>query len=293
MIHTLHNSLLQLSVNTTGAELCSLRSLASNIEYLWQADPEFWANHAPVLFPIVGGLKHNLYVHEGKEYSLPRHGFIRYNDKIVLRRKGEDFLTYGLRYDAESLEVYPFKFDFEITFRLQGHQIVVHHQVRNLGKKSMYFSVGGHPAFSCPLHPDESYADYYLEFEQNETVRTWVLDTGGQIEKEGPLMLNKSAVLPLHDQLFDNDALIFKDLSSKRVRLKSRKSGQILTVRYDNWPYLGIWAKPGASFVCIEPWLGLADHSDTDQVLKNKIGILMLEAQAQFDASYMIEIEEG
>lgn len=259
---------------------------------MWQADPRYWANHAPVLFPIVGGLKNNTYFHQGKAYSLPRHGFIRYNEKITLRHSSTNHLTFGLSHDSESLLVYPFPFDFEIRFSLAGNRITVSHHVHNVGEEMMYFSLGGHPAFACPLHSHESYEDYYLEFDQQETARTWVLDDHGQIEKEGPLMMKNSDILPLHSHLFDKDALIFKELNSRTVQLKSKQSSQVLTLRYDRWPYLGIWAKPQAPFVCIEPWLGLADHSDTDQVLQNKFGILTLEPGGKFEAAYEIEIGE-
>ena len=224
MKHSLQNSQLSLSVKTTGAELSSIQSLKTGTEYLWQADPAFWANHAPVLFPIVGGLKDNTYFHEGNAYQLPRHGFVRYNEKVALRNQGVDFLTFGLRYDAETLKVYPFQFDFEITFRLTNNRITVAHQVKNLGETEMYFSLGAHPAFVCPLYAGESYSDYYLEFDQPETVQTWVLDEGGQIAEEGSLMMEGTNILPLHEHLFDNDALIFKDATSRSVSLKSRKS---------------------------------------------------------------------
>ncbi len=291
-MHTISNSFLQISVNSTGAELCSLISLASGKEYMWNADPAFWANFAPVLFPIVGGLKDGTYFHEGSEYSLPKHGFIRYNEQVALVKQTTNSLTFGLKYDEKSLLIYPFKFEFFITFLLDGNVLTISHKVLNHGTTDMLFSLGGHPAFRCPLHEGEVYSDYFLEFEQAELARTWDLNSSGEIAEEGRVVLDNSAILPLDDHLFDHDALIFKSLKSRAVHLKSHKSSQVLTMRYDGWPYFGVWAKPGAPFVCLEPWLGIADSADHDQQLAHKEAIQTLAAGGTFEAAYSVEIQE-
>ncbi|MEM6347936.1 MAG: aldose 1-epimerase family protein [Bacteroidota bacterium] len=284
--------LLQVGVQSTGAELSSIRSLQTQQEYMWDAQPAIWGNHAPVLFPIVGGLKNGEYIHDGQTYPLPRHGFIRYNTQVELRAQTESKLTYGLSNNLDTEKVYPFKFDFVVHFELFDNKLTISHEVHNRDEKEMYFSLGAHPAFKCPLHEDETYADYYLEFAEVETEKTWLLDRNGLIETEGPLMLDHTKVLPLTPNMFDNDALIFKTMRSRRVSLKSHKSEQILTVHYEGWPYLGIWSKPKAPFVCIEPWLGIADHADTDQQLSTKFGILSLAPGQSFEAQYTIEITE-
>ena len=156
----------------------------------------------------------------------------------------------------------------------------------------MWFSVGAHPAFRCPLHDEEKYEDYYLEFDQNETDHTWLLNDQGLIEQEGATLLKNSNILPLHRHLFDDDALIFKHLKSSRISLKSNKSPQILTVEYEGWPYMGIWAKPAAPYVCIEPWQGIADHADHDQEISHKEGIMSLESGGNYETSYVIKIED-
>ena len=50
-----------------GAELISLKSKESNLEYIWQGDPEYWGRHAPVLFPFVGRLKDDQYTYQGED----------------------------------------------------------------------------------------------------------------------------------------------------------------------------------------------------------------------------------
>ncbi|MEO0473231.1 MAG: aldose 1-epimerase family protein [Bacteroidota bacterium] len=291
-MHQIENEFLRIGVKQTGAELCSIQSVKNGREYMWEGDPAIWGNHAPVLFPIVGGLKDGTYLFEGKSYQLPRHGIVRYNKKVQLVDQDPDALHFELESDPESLTKYPFPFRFRISFSLVANRLRILHQVENTGPATMYFSLGAHPAFRCPLIDGESYADHYLEFEYPETARTWVLDEKGLIAKEGMLMMDQSNQLALHEHLFDADALIFKNLASRRVSLRSRKAGLILRLEYPNWPYLGIWAKPQAPFVCIEPWQGIADHSETDQELQTKIGIMQLAAGKRYAAEYVIELGE-
>lgn len=290
-MHTIENEALRVSVKTTGAELCSIQSVATGREYMWQADPGYWANHAPVLFPIIGGLKEGAYHHQGKTYSLPKHGFVRYNERVFLAEQKEHSLKFGLLANEETLQQYPFSFAFFVTFSIKGKTLAVTHSAENTGEEEMLFSLGGHPAFRCPFFEGEEYADYVLEFEQAEAAHTWDLDAEGLIAGPGRKVLENEHILPLHDHLFDHDALIFKHLNSSRVSLKSRLSGPVLSLRYEGWPYLGIWAKSGAPFVCIEPWLGIADSADTNQELAHKEGILRLPAGEFFEATYFIEIQ--
>ena len=156
----------------------------------------------------------------------------------------------------------------------------------------MLFSIGGHPAFTCPLNAGESYSDYYLEFEKVENSETWQVNKDGLIEKETLPTLTNTKTLNLHPHLFDNDALVFKDLKSSKVSLKSRKSPQVLSVEFEDFPYLGIWAKPNADYVCIEPWIGVSDSVESDRILEHKEGIRSLGAKEKFKAIYSISISE-
>ena len=292
MLYTIENEHLKISVNNVGAELTSVESVKSGKQFMWSGDPAFWANHSPVLFPIVGGLKGNIYYVGDQAYTLPRHGFIRNNAKISLIHETDSSLTFGLKSDTDSLKVYPFDFEFEITYTLYGHRVVVSHKVKNPGNTDIFFSVGAHPAFRCPLNENESYEDYYLEFEHNETDSTWLLTAEGLVSDKSTPVLKNTNVLHLTPHLFDNDALIFKNLKSRRVSLRSTKSQQVISLYYEDFPYLGLWAKPGASFICIEPWLGIADHEHTDQKLETKEGIINLKPHHIFEAAYSIEVSE-
>ncbi|WP_026839038.1 aldose 1-epimerase family protein [Gillisia sp. JM1] len=289
-IHRLENEFLSIGIKSTGAELCSIVNKLTGTEYIWQGNPAFWASHAPILFPIIGALKEDTYFFEGIKYHLPKHGFFRNNDTVVLKQKGNDQLTFSLKFSEDTLKSYPFKFELEVSFMLKGKALKVKHEVFNLDTKEIYFSIGGHPAFNAPLFLGESYEDYSLEFDQNLNLETHILTNGGLISNKTESVLKDENRIQLRKDLFNNDALIFEAIPSKKVSLLSKHSGKILSVEYSDFENLGIWAKPNAPYVCIEPWLGIADFEDTDQDLKNKVGINKLMPTQSFCASYIIEI---
>lgn len=293
-MNSIQNKLLKITVHPIGAELCNISAINTGTEFMWDANPDIWGSFAPNLFPIIGGLKSGTYRYNDTTYSLPKHGFVRHNNAIQLTEATDTALTYTLEYDEASLKCYPFKFKFSITFALIDNTITVTHIVNNLDVTPLFFSVGGHPAFKCPVFPNETYSDYHLEFETPETAVTHLLNTSnGLVSNNTKPVLNNTTVLQLTPNLFDADALIFKDLKSRKVALKSKTHGCILTVAYPDFNYLGIWAKPNANFVCIEPWLGIADNEDTNQILETKEGILSLAPQNTFKASYTISIDKA
>ncbi|TDB61774.1 aldose 1-epimerase family protein [Arundinibacter roseus] len=290
---TIENNFLRISVQETGAELCSIQSVKTGKEYMWQGNPDIWPSYAPVLFPIVGELKDGTYHHEGVSYQLPRHGFVRHNSSVKVMGKTDSSICMGLDYDEDTLLMYPFRFQFRITFSLEENKVVIRHEITNRGEETMLFSVGGHPGFACPREADESYEDYYLEFSEKETLSRWRLTDKGLLSGQTEAVLQESAMLPLRHELFKEDALIFKNPKSSKISLKSKKSADVLTVDYEDFSYLGIWAKPDGDYVCIEPWLGVADSHDSDQQLKDKEAILRLNTKETFTATYSIEIQEG
>lgn len=289
-MHSIQNEFLSIAVKPAGAELCSLKNLQTNTEHIWQADPEIWSSHAPNLFPVIGLLKNGEYFYDGSPYQMPKHGIVRHNENIKLKEKTAASLRFILGYSEKTLKTYPFKFEFEIQFSLEEKTLLVSHTVRNLDEKSMFFSLGGHPAFNAPLYEGEEYQDYYLEFDRKMDLETLILNEEGLISNQREVILQNDDKIKLHKNLFDDDALIFRNIDSKSVILKSQKSGPVLTVNYQDFKDLGIWAKPGAPYVCIEPWLGMADLEGTDQLLKNKEGIIEIMPSEEFNASYSIRI---
>ena len=292
MKYSIQNNQLAITVKETGAELCSVKSIRSGQEFMWQANPDIWNAHAPNLFPVIGCLKENGFVHEGKEYPMTKHGFIRNNKNIKLHSKTESSLCFVLKSDENTKLLYPFDFEFYIHFILERNKLIVKHDIVNTGSDKMLFCLGGHPAFACPLQSDENYTDYYLEFEQQETSNTWMIDDEGLIGKQGELVLNNSNRINLKPDLFAKDALIFKNLKSSFVVLKSTKSNFNLKFNLSEFPYLGLWAKPNAPYVCIEPWIGIADVSDSTREFSSKEEIKSLGSKETFTANYSIEINE-
>lgn len=293
-MYHLQNHLLKISVKKIGAELCDIISTKNNTAFMWNADPDIWGSYAPNLFPIIGVLKDGYYLFENQKFNLTKHGFIRNNKAIELVEETKNSITFRISQNKELLKMYPFKFEFFITYTLIENKIEVKHTVKNLDDKTMYFSLGGHPAFKCPVFENENYDDYSLEFEHVEHSKSYLLNT------ENSLMTNKtktvfenSNTLPLTHNLFFEDALVFKDLKSRKATLKSAVNGEILTVTYKDFNYLGLWAKPNGNFVCIEPWLGIGDSETTNQNLKEKEGILSLEPNKTFTAVYQIEIHKS
>ncbi|MBC7920941.1 MAG: aldose 1-epimerase family protein [Ferruginibacter sp.] len=289
MTHTLENEQLRAQVNPRGAELVSLQARQTGLEYLWQADPAVWGRHAPVLFPIVGKLRNNQYAWNGESFSLPQHGFARDGDFEVLDQT-PDRLVLRLQADAASRRVYPFEFELRITHALYGNRLDVGYEVINPGDGDLYFSIGAHPGFICPLGEDEVFEDYFLEFDQPETLDRHLIEGGLFNGKTEPL-LRDSRIIPLQRSLFEQDAIVVKGFRSSSLTLKSRKSTPSVKVALAGFPYLGIWTKEApARFVCIEPWYGLADRTDASGQLSDKEGIRMVPTGGRFHCQHTVEV---
>ncbi|WP_298343122.1 aldose 1-epimerase family protein [uncultured Algibacter sp.] len=288
---SIQNDKLKIAVQDVGAELCKITSVKHNTDFMWHADPNVWGSFAPNLFPIIGALKNDSYTFEGKTYTLPKHGFVRHNKAITLHKQTKNSLIFKLTSNTDTLKHYPFKFEFYISYTLNNNVLEVKHTIKNTDNKTMYFSVGGHPAFKCPVFENENYEDYVLEFEKEENSKRHLINMeNGLISSKTEEVFNNPKKILLTHNLFNTDALVFKDTKSRKITLKSTKKGAIISVHFKGFPYLGIWAKPNGNFVCIEPWLGVADSETTNQKLEDKVGILSLASHKTFEAAYSIEI---
>ena len=285
---SIENDQLKIQIAAKGAELKSIVHKQHGLEYLWQGDPAFWAKSSPVLFPIVGQLKHNSYRHNGNTYHLPRHGFAREKNFSIADQR-EDAITFQLQSDEETMAVYPFPFLFSIVYTLEREELTVTYHVQNTGKEDLLFSVGGHPAFRVPLAEGTTYNDYQLLFDQQEQSGRWPISPDGLIENSPQPFLQQTRHLPLTKDLFAKDAVVMKYLRSEAVRLTSDKTPHGLSFSFEGFPFLGIWAAPGADFVCIEPWCGIADSVDADGELETKEGINRMEPGETFSVSWRVE----
>jgi len=290
MTYTLENELCRVAVAAHGAELHSfIRKDLGNLEYIWPADAAHWNRHAPVLFPLVGRLPLDAYQHQGQPYTLGQHGFARNREFTLLHQTAAE-LTLELRADEQSRRQYPFEFALRISYRLAGATLTIGWEVENPGTKELLFSIGAHPAFRCPLLPEETFEEYEFVFDHPVTLQRHLLE-GGLLNGHTAPVLEQQDTLPLSYALFADDALVFKHFDFTHLTLRSRRSGRSVRVRFDGFPYLGLWTKgSGAPFVCIEPWQGIASSTTGSPELADKEGILSLQPGQQFLTSHSITV---
>lgn len=288
-MYTIENDQLSVSINAKGAELQRIYSKDYQLEYMWSGDPAFWGKHSPILFPVVGTLKKDQYYFHDKAYQLSRHGFAREMEFSASNQNAAS-IVFTLESNEKTLANYPFAFRLDIVYELVQNILKVSYHVSNPGQSDLYFSVGGHPAFKCPLTEGTEYDDYYLEFNQAEEAGRWPISADGLIENKPVELLKKTNRLPLTKALFQKDALVFKGLASNHISLKSDETTHGLSMDFTGFPYLGIWAAKNADFVCIEPWCGIADSVNSDQQLVDKEGIETLAPGKIFERAWTVTI---
>jgi galactose mutarotase-like enzyme len=285
----LENEFLKVEISAKGAQLSSVYNKAARLEHLWQADPAIWGWHAPNLFPIVGALINDELLVDINSYPMKRHGFAR-NSEFILLESDEVHAIYSLPNSEKTMHVYPYKFDFQVLYDLIENALRITYKLISHDKKNIFFSVGGHPAFNVPFNASENYEDYYLEFETEENLETHLLSPEGFFNGETLPVATPGNKLYLTRDLFANDALVFKNLKSREVSIKSDKHEVSVSVEFPHFNYLGIWAKGGGNFVCIEPWLGCADTVGKRVDISEKENIQKLAPGHVFEAAYFISI---
>lgn len=261
-------------VSTLGAELRTLRD-AEGRDLEWEGDPAVWAGRAPILFPIIGMLRDGRYRLDGREYAMPKHGIARHalfevvshaTDRVALRLAAND----------TTRTVYPFDFALEVAYAVVGATLSVTATIFNDDTVPMPASLGFHPAFRWPLPYGHPRAEHAIVFEHDEPAPIRQLDPDGLLRPDRLATPVVGDTLALRDDLFDDDALIFDALASRRVRYGAT-AGPHVEVRFDDFTTLGVWSKPGrAGFVCIEPWQGAADPVGFDGDLFAKPGIAVV-----------------
>jgi galactose mutarotase-like enzyme len=281
------NECLEIRSKSSGAELTSIFNKKRQIEHLWQANPNIWARHAPVLFPIVGKMQ-GKYQIQDEFYKLSQHGFARDVD-FALIASSNSKLVYQLNSDESTLKKYPYKFSFFVDYSIVSNELSVTYRVINTDDKKIFFSVGAHPAFNVPFKENEQFEDYYLEFEKSETLNKYLI-TDGLLSGETALLLDKQSILPLSTSLFKDDALVLKEMSSRKITLRSKKNAHFIEMTFHDFPYFGIWTKPGFdAFVCLEPWCGIAETKGENVSFKQKEGIISLEKGDEFACTFQLK----
>ena len=278
---TIQNQAIKAVIKTKGAELSSLQKEGKN--YIWEINSEFWNKTSPILFPIVGALKNNEYFHEGKVYKLSRHGFARDFEFDVIENSG-NAVVFSLKSNEETLKVYPFHFELQLSYILEGNKLVVKYEIINRSSEKMYYSIGAHPAFNI----DGDFEDFSLVFDDEKDLETYKLEKDLFSGKTEILKLNEN-VLPLQYELFEEDALVFKNFATKSLTL-AKNNESVMKVSFPDFPFLGIWTKKDAPFICIEPWLGIADNANTSGKIEEKEGIQILENNSKKQIAWSVEL---
>lgn len=277
---TITNGNLTLTVSTQGAEIQSL--VKNSKEYIWCGNPDVWSGHAPILFPICGGLKDDKFIYKGKEYVLPKHGFARLSE-FEVENQTNTSATFLLKSTPETLNCYPFEFELRTIFELCDDTLNVTYRVTNTGDDKMYFSIGAHEAYAC----EGGIEDYSVIFEQKEKLDRVLVD-GNLMTYNRQLIAENTDKLALKNEYFNLDAIILDDVKSRKVTVKGENKA--IDVKFDDHDYLLIWTKPGAEYICIEPWCGIPDYVDSDNDITTKKGIICIDAKESCDRKHTITI---
>ncbi len=284
-IITLKNNDIIVEISTKGAEIQKIQS-KSGTDFLWNGDANVWSGRAPILFPICGGLKDGKYILNGKEYSMPKHGFAR-KKEFTLEKSDGTSAVFLLKESEETLQQFPYAFELRACFTLNKNSLEVSYNVTNKSDDVMYFSTGAHEAYACP----EGIEEYNIIFDKTENLKAQVL-AGDILALESNTLLENSNVLPLKYEYFAIDALVINGLKSRKVTLAHKNSSKKVTVEFNNHNYFLLWTKPNANYICIEPWCGIHDTVASDYDITKKEGIHTLNKNEQYTATHTITVEE-
>jgi len=289
----LKNDLLEVELNPKGAEIIKIIGQQDHLNYMWKRDPILWASSAPILFPIVGALQNNECRIEGQTYSMTQHGFSRHH-VYETHQVSETRVEFILRPNEDILKQYPYLFELKVIYTLIDNQLSCQCVVKNTDQRPIYFQIGGHPAFACPFMENESSNDYYIEFEENETLDQKIIDVEhkGMSHITKPLFDNEKRFF-VRQALFNNDAIVVKDMKSKYVTLKSLNHNKSLRFYMENFNHLGLWtSRHVGGLLAIEPWVGHSDYVDFKGEFKEKEGVVELEVGKEFSCKFVVEVNQ-
>lgn len=292
-IYTIENEILKVTARSKSAELISVIKKETSAEYLWNGDSKYWGWSSPILFPFVGKVRDQKYNYKGKTYEVNQHGFAR-NMEFDLVSQKENEIWFAVRENKETLIRYPFAFRLEIGYILEDNSIQVIWKVTNPGEDTMYFSIGAHPAFMCPLNEMGQQTDYYMGFETDkDEIRYKLIDKScGLIAPEEYSLKLEEGLHRIEKTQFDKDALIIEGHQVRKMWLADPDKKPYVTVEFDA-PLFGVWSpeKKNAPFICIEPWYGRSDGNDFYGSLEKREYGNTAQPRETVEKSYMITID--
>ncbi|MDE6456091.1 MAG: aldose 1-epimerase family protein [Dysosmobacter sp.] len=282
---TLSNASLTAAVRTLGGELTSLQDRAGT-EYIWQGGPAFWSGQNPILFPIVGSLKDGRVDVNGRVFEMSRHGFARQSGFTPVEQ-GRDYAVLELRESPETLARYPFPFVLQVRHQLLENGFSTAFAVENPGPGPLPFCIGAHTAIRCPLGEGERFEEYGLFFQHPEDADTLLLTPQGLLRSGGREPMLRGGEIALDYQVFQRlDTLIFQGLRSRRVSLRHKATGRGVSLDFRDFPMAAFWTKPGAPFLCMEPWHGCAAFADESGRFQDKPHVITLAPGERKELAY-------
>lgn len=286
----LENEFLCVEIAEMGAEVTRIYDKTEDNEILWEGNPVYWKRHSPVLFPNVGKTYKNRVLINGTQYPTSQHGFARDNVFTCIEAANEK-ASFMFRSSEETKEVYPFDFELHINYKLNKKELTVEWQVKNCGDETMYFTIGGHPAFRF-AKPEETKADYVLKIPGKEKLEYVLIDIScgcANVDEVHTLQLSEETY-PLSDELFAKDALVVDNGQIEEAWLCHKDGTPYVGVRSAGFPNYGIWSVEGAPFVCLEPWMGRCDNVGFNAELSEKLNVNKVEAGEKFIKDYTIVV---
>lgn len=280
-MYVLENDLLKITVESVGAQLTGLYSKVTDTQYLWQPGYETWPHSSMLLFPNPGRIAHGRTVIGGKTYPANMHGFA--NDlPFELVEQTADKLVLELRDNETTKKYYPYSFCLQVEFLLQKDMLIQNFHVINEGETPLYYCLGAHPGFYCPLVLGEQAEDYSLVFSDPQQLQQLELEENTRLLTGNKTMyLDHTCEIPLHDHFFDGGPMLFEGMQAKAITLQSKKSGRFVEMGIEGFPHLCLWGVPTRmSLIAIEPWIGTTDRADTNHIWEEKPGIQKIETEA-------------
>lgn len=285
-MHVIRNDNLAVTISETGAEMHSV--IHNGIERLWCADPTVWNKHAPLLFPLIGRLRNGQYLLNGQPVDAPRHGFCR-ERAFEAVDSTETSVTFRTSEDADTLACYPFPFTLDVTYAVEGNTIVKTHVIANNGDAPMPFELGGHEAYAICLEPDETAADWYVQFDGINRIEAFDMDPDGMLQLPKHTIDLEDGKLTKYPEQVGLDTIVLENVAGSTATLTCAKSDRSVTVDFPDFPFLGIWTMQNGEdprYLCIEPWSALPDGHFMSRELSKKPGVVSVAPGEAVTLSY-------
>jgi galactose mutarotase-like enzyme len=293
MLYSVENESFKISVDTKGAQLMSVLSKKTGVEYIWQGDAKYWTGRAYNLFPFIGRMFEGVFTYDNKTYPSRSHGLARYYE-FILEEQTENSLTFLFTDNEETKKEYPFSFEYRVTFLLDGNSLTTKYTATNKDSKEMLCAFGGHPGINVPFG-NGTFEEYYLDFGKKTDVRRQLLGPGDlfMADKTATYELVDGVKLPLRHDLFDHDAIILENTSGE-VSVRCDKESRFVTMKYSDYPFIGFWhaCKTDAPYVCLEPWSALPAIDGKIVELENKPHMIKIAVGKSASKSFTLEFHE-